>query len=60
MVMCELNINKVTTTKKNVIWEYLNLCVCINTHILAHCTIDENYLVMKKSRKNECTWLFSR
>lgn len=32
LIMYEMNINKVTATKKNVIWEYLNICACTNTH----------------------------
>lgn len=33
MVMCMINVGKVTTTKKNVIWEYLNILCVVQTHI---------------------------
>lgn len=36
MVMYKMNIHKITATTKNVIWEYLNICVCTNTHTHRH------------------------
>lgn len=41
MVMCKMNIARVIDIKKDVIWEYLNICVCTYTHILSLCITGE-------------------
>lgn len=43
MVMCKINLHKITAPKMNVIWEYFNICVCTNTYTYTDtlCIINE-------------------